>query len=126
MPQGALGCLVRHFFDRFFDTESLSPGADPETNVVQILGFLAVPSGFFILLCQPMLLVRWELISVRNFFVSFSMIAMGFIMVFEWDGPVPRQARLPDSDPAPHTSVDPFRGEDPGPGPVPRHLPAGH
>jgi hypothetical protein len=89
MPQGALGCLVRHFFARFFDTESLSPGADPETNVVQILGFLAVPSGFFILLCQPMLMVRWELISVRNFFVSFSMIAMGFIMVFEWDALFP-------------------------------------
>lgn len=81
--------LACHFFDRFFDREALSPGGEPETNVIQLMGFLAVPSAFFIILCQPMVLVRWELVAARNFFVSFSMIVMGFVMVFEWDALFP-------------------------------------
>ena len=83
--RGTLYLLARHFFDRFLDREALSPGGEPETNIVQLLGFLAVPSAFFIILCQPMVMVRWQLVAVRNFFVSFSMIVMGFVMVFEWD-----------------------------------------
>ncbi len=87
--RGPLELLVRHFFDRFFDTESLSPGAEPQTNVVQILGFLAVPSGFFTILCLPMVLTGWTLVAVRNFFVSFSMIVIGLVLVIEWDALFP-------------------------------------
>jgi hypothetical protein len=89
LKRGTLYLLACHFFDRFFDTEALSPGGEPETNVVQLLGFLAVPSAFFIILCQPMVMVRWDLVAGRNFFVSFSMIVMGFVMVFEWDALFP-------------------------------------
>ena len=46
--------LVRHFFGRFFDTESLSPQGDPEASVIQTLGILAVPSAFFVLVFRPL------------------------------------------------------------------------
>jgi hypothetical protein len=81
--------LVRHFFGRFFDAESLSPQGDPQVNVVQALGLLAAPSAFFVLVFRPVTLTGWSLVSARYIFVSFSMVVMGFIMVFEWDALFP-------------------------------------
>jgi hypothetical protein len=83
------GDLVRHFFGRFFDAESLSPQGDPEINVTQTLGILAVPSAFFVLLFRPLTLTGWSLVAVRYMFVSYSMIVMGLLMVFEWDALFP-------------------------------------
>src|SRR3974377_408658 len=77
--------LVRHFFGRFFDTESLSPQADAAANLGPLLAMLAVPSAFLAILLQSVTLVRWDLIYFRYFFLSFSMIAMAFIVVFKWD-----------------------------------------
>ena len=88
-PPGVFGTLVRHFFSRFFDTESLSPQGEAEAGVVQTLGILAVPGGFFVLLFRPLTLTGWDLVSVRYLFVSFSMTVMGFLMVFEWDALFP-------------------------------------
>jgi hypothetical protein len=76
--------LVRHFFGRFFDTESLSPQGEPSASITQTLGILAVPSAFFVLLFRPLLLTGWSLVGVRYLFLAYSMIVMGFIMVFEW------------------------------------------
>ena len=81
--------LARHFFGRFFDAESLSPQGDPQVNVTQTLGILAVPSAFFVLLFRPLMLTGWSLVAVRYMFVSYSMIVMGFLMVFEWDALLP-------------------------------------
>ena len=81
--------LVRHFFGRFFDTESISPQGDPQANVVQTLGLLAAPSAFFVLLFRPLTLTDWSLVWVRYIFLGFSMVVMGFIMVFEWDALFP-------------------------------------
>lgn len=81
--------LVRHFFGRFFDKESLSPQGEPEAGVIQTLGILAVPSAFFVLLFRPLTLVGWSLVAVRYIFVAYSMIVMGFVMVFEWDALFP-------------------------------------
>ena len=47
-PEYRFVLLIRHFFDRFFDTESLAPQGDPHANMNQTLGILAVPSAFFI------------------------------------------------------------------------------
>jgi hypothetical protein len=77
--------LVRHFFGRFFDTESLSPQGDPQADIVQTLGILAVPGAFFVLLFRPLTLWGWELVGVRYLFVLYSMIVMGLVMIFEWD-----------------------------------------
>jgi hypothetical protein len=88
-PANLYTTLIRHFFSRFFDTESLSPQGEPEAGVIQTLGILAVPGAFFVLLFRPLTLTGWSLVSVRYLFVSFSMIVMGFIMVFEWDALFP-------------------------------------
>ena len=86
---GVFGALVRHFFSRFFDTESLSPQGEPEAGVIQTLGVLAVPGAFFVLVFRPLTLTGWSLVAVRYMFVSFSMTVMGFLMVFEWDALFP-------------------------------------
>jgi hypothetical protein len=83
------GLLVRHFFGRFFDKESLSPQGEPEAGVIQTLGILAAPGAFFVLLFRPLSLAGWSLVAVRYIFVSYSMIVMGFVMVFEWDALFP-------------------------------------
>jgi hypothetical protein len=88
-PQRIFPTLVLHFFDRFFDKESLSPQGEPEANVVQMLGILAVPEAFFVLVFRPLTFTGWNLVAVRYLFVSFSMIVMGFLMVFEWDALFP-------------------------------------
>ena len=54
--------LIRHFFSRFFDTESLSPQGEAEAGVIQTLGILAAPGAFFVLLFRPLTLtgsVAW-------------------------------------------------------------------
>jgi hypothetical protein len=81
--------LIRHFFGRFFEKESLSPQSEPAASLAQILGLLAVPGAFFVLLFRPLTLVRWDLVAVRYLFVSFSMIVMGLVMVIEWDALFP-------------------------------------
>jgi hypothetical protein len=79
--------LVRLFFSRFFDKESLSPQGDPEANVVQTLGILAAPGGFISLLLylNPQIKTGWNLVSVRCLFLWLSMVVVSFIVVFEWD-----------------------------------------
>src|SRR5580693_6154984 len=81
----SLALLIRLFFTRFFDKESLSPQGEPEANVTQILGILAAPGAFFLLLCMPLRMRGWDLVSLRCLFLCFSMIVMGFILVFECD-----------------------------------------
>ena len=82
------GVLVRLFFSRFFDKESLSPQGDPEANIVQTLGILAAPGGFIFLLLYLLgepVRTGWNLVSVRSLFLWFSMIVVSFVVVFEWD-----------------------------------------
>jgi hypothetical protein len=81
--------LAHHFFGRYFDKEALSPQGEPEAGVIQTLGILAAPSAFFVFLFRPLTLMGWSLVAVRHMFVSFSMIVMGFIMVYEWDALFP-------------------------------------
>lgn len=81
--------LVAHFFGRFFDKEALSPQGDPEASLAQLLGILAAPSAFFVLLFRPFGMVSWSLVTLRHMFVSLSMLVMGFILVFEWDALFP-------------------------------------
>jgi hypothetical protein len=81
--------LIRHFFDRFFDKEALSPQGEPEANVTQTLGLLAVPGAFIVLLLQMKSFRRWDLAEIRCFMLAFSMIVTGFLVVFEWDALFP-------------------------------------
>jgi len=85
---GAFGVLIRLFFSRFFDKESLSPQGDPAANVIQTLGILAAPGGIVCLLLALNPLLKpggWELVSIRCLFLTFSMVVTAFVVVFEWD-----------------------------------------
>jgi hypothetical protein len=93
---GCLGLLVRHFFGRFFDNEIVSQHGDMRTNVVQAIGLVATPGIFvpFYMLPQRARFHHpfdhnWVLLSDYYFFVMFSMVVMGFVMVFEWDALFP-------------------------------------
>ena len=88
-PARVFPALVRHFFSRFFDKESLSPQGEPEAGVIQTLAILATPGAFLALLFQPLTVRGWDLVLVRYVFLSFSMVGMGIIMVFEWDALFP-------------------------------------
>jgi hypothetical protein len=84
--------LAAHFFGRFFDNDIVSQDSDMRTNVVQALGLLAVPGMFlaFYMLLQMVQYDRlfdrnWQLVADYYFFVTYSMVVMGFVMVFEWD-----------------------------------------
>jgi len=88
--------LVRHFFGRFFDNEIVSQQGDMRTNVVQALGLLAVPGMFvpFYMLPQRVRFfhpfeANWLLVSDYYFFVMYSMIVMGLVMVLQWDALFP-------------------------------------
>ena len=93
---GCLKLLVRHFFGRFFDNEIVSQSGDMRTNVVQAFGLVATPG-----LMVPFYMIpqrarfdhpfayNWILLSDYYFFIMFSMVVMGFVMVFEWDALFP-------------------------------------
>src|SRR3954454_5237292 len=93
---GAFLLLVRHFFRRFFDNDIVTQDADMRTNAVQALGFVAVPGIFasFPMLATGVRFDRpfandWQFVGNFYFFVLYSMVAMGFVMVFEWDSLFP-------------------------------------
>lgn len=83
--------LVRLFFSRFFDKESLSPQGDAAANVTQTLGILAAPGGFIslILYFNPLIKSGWNLVTLRCLFLALSMSVISFIVVFEWDAIFP-------------------------------------
>jgi hypothetical protein len=88
--------LVRHFFGRLFDNDIVSQQGDMRTNVVQAMGLLATPGIFvpFYMLPQQVRFDHpfdhgWILIGDYYFFVLYSMVVMGFVMVFEWDALFP-------------------------------------
>ncbi len=93
---GAFGLLIRHFFGRFFDNEIVAQDSDMRTNVVQTLGFVASPGIFAAFAMLPTTLrfdrpfaFGWLLVNDYYFFVLYSMVVMGFVMVFEWDALFP-------------------------------------
>jgi hypothetical protein len=88
--------LTRHFFGRFFDNDIVAQDTDMRTNVVQTLGFVAVPCMFvaFSMLPAAPRFDRpfdngWNVICSYYFFVLYSMVVMGLVMVFEWDALFP-------------------------------------
>jgi hypothetical protein len=88
--------LVRHFFGRFFDKDSITPDSDERANVVQIVAILALPGAIISLFMIPdYMLVRSELTRLwlragdRYSFIAYAMTVMGFVMTFKWDSLFP-------------------------------------
>ena len=88
--------LVRHFFSRFFDRESISETGDEHANVVQLVAMLALPGAIvslFTIVDHPLIrdeVTRlWFRAGDRYIFVCYSMVVMGFVMTFKWDSLFP-------------------------------------
>jgi hypothetical protein len=107
--------LAGHFFGRFFDNEIVSQDTDIRTNVVQALGILASPGMFIAFYMLPQMVQydrlfsrNWMLVSDYYFFVLYSMVVMGFVMVLEWDSFFPDRKDYLVLTPLPLGSVSIF------------------
>lgn len=95
--------LVKHFFWRFFDLEAIStPQFDPvQKNAlkIRILAGLLFPGAFWCMeQCPKYAFIKYHLptaefqkavLSDKIFFLSLSMILLGFIAVYEWETLLP-------------------------------------
>jgi hypothetical protein len=101
---GQYKCLVKHFFRRFFDLEAVtSPQVDSiEKNVLtfQILALIILPgvlkslflgAKYAYYMYRPAVERDAATLTDKCFFLSLSMIILGFITVYEWDMLFPDQ-----------------------------------
>lgn len=89
--------LLRHFFGRFFDNELVSRQADMSAGFAKIVGVLAAPGllcfwlmpKYVVLAFGPPAVAEARSLSDKLFFLTFSMVVMGFVTVLEWDALFP-------------------------------------
>ena len=89
--------LIRHFFGRFFDNELVSPHSEMNASVSKIIALLAAPGlitfwlfpKYTYLSFQPAGIAEAESLVDKLFFLTFSMVVMGFVTVLEWDALFP-------------------------------------
>lgn len=84
--------LVRHFLDRFFGNEFASADGDATTRLVQVACAIGIPPFVLSLYLYPAYhlpfhRVRpyWAQAGDHDFFVLYTMVAMGLVAIFEWD-----------------------------------------
>ncbi len=108
--------LVRHFLDRFFDSELVSRQAEARVTLAQVLAVLTVP-GFVI---SALLINKYAELAVlaggsgslaylatlndKCRFLFFAMVVMGFVAVVEWDTLFPDRADFLILSPLPVSS----------------------
>ncbi len=90
--QGQFAILVRHFLDRFFNSETASSDDEGKTRFVQVACATGLPMFVAAMYLWPVyhdMLGRhrpyWARVSDHYLFVVYSMVAMGIITIFEWD-----------------------------------------
>ena len=79
--------LVRHFFRRFFDNDTVHVQGETLTTVVRALAIVAAPGlmiAFFLQNAYPQRTL-WGAIEDQYFFVLYSFVAMGAVTVVEWE-----------------------------------------
>ncbi len=89
--------LIRHFFGRFFDNELVSPEGEMHSSIGKIIALLASPGmicmwmlpKYTFLSVQPHRVFEAGSLSDKLFFLTFSMVVMGFVTVLEWDALFP-------------------------------------
>jgi hypothetical protein len=80
--------LVKHFFRRFFDNDSIQPDGDTLTTVVRAISILAVPGfliSFFLAMMMKSYLPLWPAIYLHYAYILYSFIVMGCVAIFEWE-----------------------------------------
>jgi hypothetical protein len=83
--------LVRHFLERFFNTETSSADGDAKTRLVQVACTLGMPGLMVAMYLYPayhlphIVPSYWEQAGDHYFFVAYAFAAMGIFTIFEWD-----------------------------------------
>ncbi len=90
--QSQWAILVHHFLDRFFNNEMASSDAEGTTRLIQVACATGLPGWVAAMYLWPVYhdifrLQRpyWAQVGDHYFFVVYSMVVMGIIVVFEWD-----------------------------------------
>ncbi|MFZ0517394.1 MAG: hypothetical protein WAM20_10130 [Acidobacteriaceae bacterium] len=90
--QSQWAILVHHFLDRFFNSEMASSDDEGKTRLIQVACATGLPGWVAAMYLWPVYhdifkLHRpyWSQVGDHYFFVVYSMVAMGIIVVFEWD-----------------------------------------
>ena len=90
--------LVRLFVGRFFDNDLVSPHAESQVTITQILAILALPGFIVPFYLMPRYvklhfdaphLTPLALTVDRSFFVILATVVMGFVTALEWDALFP-------------------------------------
>ena len=88
--------LVRHFITRFFDNEIVAQSTDMSTTMVQGVGMAAAPGMLFAFYMLPQevrfdrpFAGHWGMVTDCYFFVLYSMVVMGLVMILQWDALFP-------------------------------------
>jgi hypothetical protein len=89
--------LLKHFFDRFFDNELVSRQGDVTAGLSKVAGVLAAPGllcfwlmpKYTVLAIMPAQIAEVRSLSDKLFFLTLSMVVMGFLTVLEWDALFP-------------------------------------
>ena len=91
------GVLIRHFFGRFFDNELVSTQGEAHATISKVIGLLAAPGlicfwlmpKYTVLAFAAPKVAEAASLSDKMFFITFSMVVMGFVTVLEWDALFP-------------------------------------
>ncbi|HEX4156079.1 MAG TPA: hypothetical protein VHY48_10740 [Acidobacteriaceae bacterium] len=79
--------LVKHFFRRFFDNDTIQVEGETQTTVVRAFAIVAMPGMMFAFWLQNQYPQRpvWGAIGDQYFFVLFSFVVMGMVAIVEWE-----------------------------------------
>src|SRR6266481_6498851 len=83
--------LVHHFFDRFFDNDTISTDADPRTTAIQVLALVTSPSMIIVMFLMEAYMpdfkgrLFWGKTADHYYFVLYSMVVTGGVTLLEWD-----------------------------------------
>jgi len=79
--------LLKHFFRRFFDNDTIQVEGDTQTTVIRALSAVAVPGltvAFFLQMGSPVRTQTGDLMQ-HYFFVLLPFVVMGVVALFEWE-----------------------------------------
>jgi hypothetical protein len=78
--------LVKHFFQRFFDNETISLGEQKQARIIQIICALAQPGIIMALYVMSSIdRAYWSRVGDHYFYLTYSLVVTGAVTVFEWD-----------------------------------------
>src|SRR5271163_3493116 len=88
--QSRFELLVRHFLNSFLNNEMVSSDGEAKAHLLQVAYAIALPPLIVALYLlapyhAPVPRPFWSQVSDHYFYVTYSMVAVGAVTVFEWD-----------------------------------------